>query len=54
MRVIGIDPGLGTTGWGVIETTGTRLRHVGDGVVVSDSGRSSRRGCCSWPKGWRR
>ncbi|MFO1128327.1 MAG: crossover junction endodeoxyribonuclease RuvC [Rhodospirillales bacterium] len=40
MRVIGIDPGLGTTGWGVIETTGTRLRHVGDGVVVSDSGRS--------------
>ncbi len=39
MRVIGLDPGLGTTGWGVIDVAGSGLRHVGDGVVVSDTRR---------------
>jgi crossover junction endodeoxyribonuclease RuvC len=33
MRLIGLDPGLRHTGWGVIETAGNRLIHVGDGVV---------------------
>jgi crossover junction endodeoxyribonuclease RuvC len=33
MRVVGLDPGLRHTGWGVIETDGNRLAHVGDGVV---------------------
>lgn len=37
MRVIGFDPGLRRTGWGVIETEGTRLRHVANGVVQSDA-----------------
>ncbi len=36
MRLIGIDPGLKTTGWGVIEHAGTRLTHVADGVVTSN------------------
>ncbi len=36
MRLIGLDPGLRTTGWGVIETDGNRLRHVADGAVRSD------------------
>ena len=36
MRVIGLDPGLRRTGWGVIESEGSRLRHVANGVVVSD------------------
>ena len=36
MRVIGLDPGLRRTGWGVIETDGTRLSHVANGVVESD------------------
>ena len=36
-RVLGIDPGLRRTGWGVIETVGNRLRHVGHGVVDTDS-----------------
>ena len=36
-RVIGIDPGLRRTGWGVIETVGNRLRHVGHGVVDTDA-----------------
>jgi crossover junction endodeoxyribonuclease RuvC len=36
MRVIGLDPGLRRTGWGVIDSEGTRLRHVANGVVESD------------------
>jgi crossover junction endodeoxyribonuclease RuvC len=35
MRVIGIDPGLRRTGWGVIQVDGNRLRHVGNGVCKS-------------------
>ena len=35
MRVIGIDPGLRRTGWGVVEVEGTRLRHVANGVCLS-------------------
>jgi crossover junction endodeoxyribonuclease RuvC len=38
MRLIGLDPGLRATGWGVIETDGNRLRHVADGVARSDEG----------------
>ncbi len=40
MRIIGLDPGLRRTGWGVIEAEGNRLRHVANGVVTSDSARS--------------
>ncbi len=36
MRVIGLDPGLRRTGWGVIDSEGTRLRHVANGVVESN------------------
>ncbi len=35
-RVLGLDPGLGTTGWGVIDALGSSLRHVADGVVETD------------------
>ena len=35
MRVLGIDPGLRRTGWGVIEVDGSRLRHVANGVCAS-------------------
>ncbi len=34
-RIIGIDPGLRNTGWGVIETEGTRLRFIAAGTVKS-------------------
>jgi crossover junction endodeoxyribonuclease RuvC len=34
--VIGLDPGLGTTGWGVIAAEGNRLSHVGNGQVRTD------------------
>src|ERR1700740_1255524 len=36
-RLLGIDPGLRFTGWGVIEADGNRLRHLGDGVIATDS-----------------
>ena len=33
MRVLGLDPGLRHTGWGIIEVDGNRLSHVADGVA---------------------
>jgi crossover junction endodeoxyribonuclease RuvC len=35
-RIIGIDPGLRRTGWGVIECAGTKLSFVACGSVNSD------------------
>jgi len=35
MRVLGLDPGLRATGWGVIEVGPSGLRHLGCGVVAS-------------------
>jgi crossover junction endodeoxyribonuclease RuvC len=37
VRVLGIDPGLRFTGWGIIESEGSRLRHIADGVIATDS-----------------
>lgn len=36
IRILGIDPGLRHTGWGVIDTIGSRLSHVGHGVINVD------------------
>lgn len=36
IRVLGLDPGLRNTGWGVITVDGNRLRAVADGTVRSD------------------
>ncbi len=36
MRLLGLDPGLRHTGWGVIDATDNRLSHVADGVVCTD------------------
>ena len=33
MIVLGLDPGLGTTGWGVIRAEGNRLAHVANGQL---------------------
>ena len=33
IRILGIDPGLRNTGWGLIEAAGTRLTYVGCGFV---------------------
>ena len=37
MRILGLDPGLGTTGWGLIEAEGNRLRHLANGQIRSDA-----------------
>ncbi|WP_192357533.1 crossover junction endodeoxyribonuclease RuvC [Mesorhizobium mediterraneum] len=36
IRIIGIDPGLRRTGWGIIESLGNSLRFVASGTVRSD------------------
>jgi crossover junction endodeoxyribonuclease RuvC len=33
MKILGLDPGLGTTGWGLIEAQGNRLSHVANGEL---------------------
>ncbi|MCZ6840752.1 MAG: crossover junction endodeoxyribonuclease RuvC [Alphaproteobacteria bacterium] len=38
MLLLGLDPGLRNTGWGVIEAESNRLRHVANGVVRSGVG----------------
>lgn len=37
IRIIGIDPGLRRTGWGIIESDGVRLSYVASGHITSDS-----------------
>lgn len=37
MRIIGIDPGLQNTGWGIVQVDGPRLFHVANGTIKSDS-----------------
>lgn len=37
MRILGIDPGLERTGWGVIESNGSRLSFLAAGVILSKS-----------------
>ena len=36
MRLIGFDPGLRQTGWGVIESDGNRLSHIANGAVKTN------------------
>jgi crossover junction endodeoxyribonuclease RuvC len=36
VRILGIDPGLGITGYGVIEKRGAALAYVASGRIVSD------------------
>ncbi len=40
VRIIGIDPGLRRTGWGVIDWDGSHLGYVSSGTVTSDAGES--------------
>lgn len=36
IRIIGIDPGLRHTGWGVIDTVGNNLKYIAAGTIRSD------------------
>lgn len=40
IRLLGIDPGLRRTGWGMIEVTGNRLAFIASGTVTSDNKKS--------------
>ncbi|MBL0925333.1 MAG: crossover junction endodeoxyribonuclease RuvC [Sphingomonadaceae bacterium] len=37
MIILGLDPGLGTTGWGVIVKEGNRLSHIDNGEIETDA-----------------
>jgi crossover junction endodeoxyribonuclease RuvC len=36
IRILGLDPGLRRTGWGVVAVEGARLSHVAHGVIAPD------------------
>jgi crossover junction endodeoxyribonuclease RuvC len=35
IRILGLDPGLARMGWGVVALDGTRLSHIGHGVITT-------------------
>jgi crossover junction endodeoxyribonuclease RuvC len=35
--LLGLDPGLGTTGWGVIAADGNRLSHIANGQIRTEA-----------------
>lgn len=39
MRILGIDPGLNATGYGVVELDGSEVRHVASGTINIPSAR---------------
>lgn len=36
MRILGLDPSLSSTGWGIIEADNNHLRYVDDGFIKTD------------------
>lgn len=36
-KILGLDPGLGTTGWGLIQADGNRLGHLANGQLKTDA-----------------
>lgn len=41
MIILGVDPGLANTGWGLIEVSGSRFRCAGYGCIASDTSTST-------------
>jgi crossover junction endodeoxyribonuclease RuvC len=37
VKIIGLDPGLGTTGWGLIQADGNRLSHIANGQLTTQT-----------------
>ena len=50
IRILGIDPGLRNTGWGMIDAAGARLSFVASGSMRSDR-RPARRAAALDPRG---
>src|SRR5690348_2293795 len=38
VKILGLDPGLGTTGWGLIQAEGNRLSHLANGQLTTKPG----------------
>lgn len=36
IRILGLDPSLSSTGWGIIEVENSRLRYIADGFIPTD------------------
>ena len=36
MRILGLDPSLSSTGWGVIEVVSNKMKYVADGYIKTD------------------
>lgn len=45
MLLLGLDPGLRNTGWGIVAADGNRLRHVANGVIRPAKGDLASRLC---------
>ena len=37
MRILGLDPSLSSTGWGVVEVENNRVRYVADGFIATNT-----------------
>lgn len=37
MRILGLDPSLSSTGWGIVEVENNRLHYVADGFIKTDT-----------------
>lgn len=37
MRILGLDPSLSSTGWGIIEVENNHIRYVADGFIKTDT-----------------
>ncbi|MEN3043171.1 MAG: crossover junction endodeoxyribonuclease RuvC [Fervidobacterium sp.] len=38
MRILGIDPGYGIVGYGIVEKKGNKISHIDHGVVITEKG----------------
>ena len=36
MRILGLDPSLSSTGWGIVEAEGNKLKYIADGFIKTD------------------
>ena len=37
MRILGLDPSLSSTGWGIIEVAGNKMKYIADGYIKTDT-----------------
>lgn len=45
MRILGLDPGLRHTGWGIVTIYGNKLEHIAHGVISSSAADLPKRLC---------